>query len=51
MKHNGVEETFVKVCEGLYSGMERGFWQMEQSQDGLVLRGVLGKVTFISIFV
>ncbi len=39
-------EMFVKVCEGLYSGVEMRVVRMEGIQGGLVLRGLLGKYAF-----
>ena len=54
MRYYGIEEKFVNVCEGLYSGVEtkvvinrvkskRFGVEKDLRQEGLVLRGVLGK--------
>ena len=44
MRHCGVEEKFVKLCEGLYSGGETRIVMNGAKPRGLVLRGALGKV-------
>ena len=44
MRHCGVEEKFVKVCEGFYGGVGTSVVINRAKSNGLVLRGVLGKV-------
>ena len=41
MRHYGVEEKFVKVCEGLYRGVETSV--VMNGVKSFVLRWVLGK--------
>ena len=40
VRHYGVEEKVVIVCEGLYSGVKTWVVMNRGSQGGLVLRGL-----------